>query len=511
MLPWTQRALLVWVGLVDAACFFQPEDASSAPSEATTNTQGSTVGTEPGTQSSTTTPTTGAGESTTADVTASTANETASTADMTATTAITTGPAACQNDQECEVLDPGKPFCVAEECVACTQAANPDAACASLDPATPACDPVGGTCVECTADIANLCAGDVPVCDERIHECVGCSEHADCGISACDQQTGGCLPPRNVIWVDAVADCESGDGTMTAPFCGLSDAFLHLSLQDVSLGWTIRVKASNYIQPSLIVPDGADLAIIGDGGAAKIRSTAGPTLEVGAGSRVHLAALALDSNADSIGLACMGGTILADDVVFRLNAEGYVGADCEATLRRAVFYKNTGGGLRISGPGSTWLVNSFVSNNGSNAASNYGGISSSQGHELHLLYTSVINNLSETGARSIQCADAGVTDVRNAVIIAFVPPSVACPGANIEHSAIDEGKVDGDTNHAATMGDVMSWFEPQVGGVYRAIPRTPLASVASWAAGDPGRDFDGDLRPGQDGSPDYAGADVPPP
>jgi hypothetical protein len=258
------------------------------------------------------------------------------------------------------------------------------------------------------------------------------------------------------------------------------------------------------------VPDGAVLAIVGDGGVAKIRSTTAATLQTGTGSKVTLGKLNLASNADATGLVCTGSQVWGSDLTFSLNRQGYEGTDCSADFRRSVFYRNTSGGLAVFGPGSTKLVNSYVSNNGSNAESDYGGLKTGQGHELSLLYTTVINNLSEIGARSLQCFDdAGPTTVRNSVIIAFVLPSVVCPMVTFENSALDEGWMDGDTNLAATMADVMLWFDPQIGGVYRAKPDTPLADLAVWKSGDPATDFNGDPRPLSDGADDYAGADRP--
>jgi hypothetical protein len=120
--------------------------------------------------------------------------------------------------------------------------------------------------------------------------------------------------------------------------------------------------------------------------------------------------------------------------------------------------------------------------------------------------------LSEIGARSLQCLpDAGPTEIRNSVVIAFVSPSIDCGGLTIEHSAVDEGKLDGDTNIAATMADAVTWFDPQVSGVYKAKADTMLAELAVWLDGDPKADFNGDARPGVADATDYAGADRPGP
>jgi hypothetical protein len=124
----------------------------------------------------------------------------------------------------------------------------------------------------------------------------------------------------------------------------------------------------------------------------------------------------------------------------------------------------------------------------------------------------VINNLSETGPRSLHCTDdASPAEIRNSVIIGFALPSVDCLAGTFSNSALDEGAMDGDTNLAATFMDIMNFFDPPVQGVYKAKQDTALANIAKWQDGDPKTDFDGDARPSSADSPDYAGADRPTP
>lgn len=470
-----------------------------------------TTATETETDSSPTEPTSTTTDveatTTTTSVTPTTGPDVTTTTDAMTTEGPTTGTPGCVDDGECS--DPSKPFCVDQACVGCDGTPDPDAACAGVSADTPVCDEGSGQCVVCTPDNKALCTGATPVCDAATNECVGCVEHSDCPDSACNPETGACFAPDRALYVDSLAPCEGGDGTAAAPYCQITHAFEHVAMDNPSLGWTIKVKAGNYIQPSLVVPESSVLAIVGHGGTPKIRSTTEATLQISAGAKVTLGKLNF-TNAEDVGLTCAGGQIYGADLTFSLNRQGYVGTDCSARFDRSVFYRNASGGLSMFGAGTTELVNSYVSNNSFNAESYYGGLLTGQSHELKLLYTTVLNNLSETGARSLLCMpDAGPVHVRNSVIIAFVAPSIDCPGATFEYSAIDEGKVDGDTNLAAVMGDAMAWFEPQVGGVYKAKAGTPLANLAVWKAGDPATDFDGDERPGVDGEADYAGADRP--
>lgn len=500
---WTVALLAAWAPLL-AACPPPYQDPTTTETGSGTETTGSD------TTTTTTNPTTG--PDTTSGPTTEPDTSTTGT-DTTTTTSPTTGEPGCADDAACKADDPSKPFCVDQACVSCEATAQPDVACAGLDAATPVCDVDNGQCVVCTPDNKQLCTGTTPVCDPAVNECVGCSEHADCPETACNQETGACFGPDYLIYVDAQAVCDVGDGTMAMPFCRISDALDKVAMNDPSVGWTIKVKTGNYIsQTTLTVPDGSLLAIVGDGGVAKVKANSGPTLQVGLTSKVYLGKLSFASNADDTGLACTGGQIFGDDLNFTLNRQGYVGTDCSARLNRAVFFKNNLGGLTSLGVGDTALINSYVSNNGSNAESNYGGILSGQGQNLSIVYSTVLNNLSEIGARSLICTpDAGTTEIRNSVVIAFVAPSIDCATATISQSAVDEGKVDGDTNIAAMMADAMNWFEPQVSGVYKAKADTPLKDLAVWNDGDPKADFNGDARPATMGMTDYAGADRPAP
>jgi hypothetical protein len=55
-----------------------------------------------------------------------------------------------------------------------------------------------------------------------------------------------------------------------------------------------------------------------------------------------------------------------------------------------------------------------------------------------------------------------------------------------------------------------AWFDLDAGDLtLTPTGDTEFADVASWQAGDPPFDFEGDLRPTEDDSPDHAGADVP--
>lgn len=413
----------------------------------------------------------------------------------------------CDANKPC---DAGK-FCVDEACVSCDQTDDGDAACAGESAETPVCD--AGACVECSADNATLCTGSSPVCVDN--ECTACTEHSECPDTACNFETGACNGLDYVIYVDRAAPCDGALGTMEAPLCKIGDAFavMMANEQGVAAGWTIKVKAGNYIEEPLLVPDGSVVTFTrwGDG-SVKVRAPddAGDTMLIQNGSTVYLDRLEFKSNADFNGVVCAGSKVYADDVRFTANRlQGYESTDCDSKLNRVVVFDNDSGGLASYGAGVTTVTNSYISGNGSQNFGTYGGVLSAQGNEMHLIFSTVVNGLSQMGPTSLQCVDSGPTEVRNSVLIGFAAPSVDCPTAVITTSAVDEGAVDGDGNVIAVKADIMNFFDAPTAGVYPAKAGTPLQDLAVWKTGDPKVDFNGTARVNTDAGMDFAGADKP--
>ena len=448
--------------------------------------------------------------------TVATTNDTSSTgsvSDSESNTGTTTDPSTTTGvvEPECNDQKPcgdGK-FCVAEVCVSCDQTDDGDVACAGADPSTPVCD--GGACVECSADNATQCMGSKPVCEDNA--CTACTEHSQCPDSACNFETGACFGLEYVLYVDRAAPCDGALGTMEAPLCKIADAFPLIMMDDVALGWTVKIKAGNYIEEPLVVPDGAVVTFTRWGeGAVKVRAPddTGDTMTIQNASTVYLDRLEFKSNADFNGVVCAGAKVFADDVRFTANRlQGYESTDCETKINRSVLFGNLGGGLASYGAGTTHVVNSYVSGNGSQNGGDYGSVRSAQGNELHLVFSTVVNGLSLMGPTTLQCVDAGPTEVRNSVLIGFATPSVDCPTATITTSAVDEGAMDGDGNVIAVKADIMNFFDPPTAGVYPAKPGTPLQDLAVWKTDDPKADFNGTARVNMDAGMDFAGADKP--
>lgn len=499
------RPAFVATSFLFVACPAPAGDTSEGSSESGTGDESSTTSDDSGVNPSDPTDPTTAGEDSTT-TGGETMGESMTGPDSDPSTSTSTGPAPmCTVNGDC---GGDAPFCEDGECVACDGAANPNAACAGLGQNLDFC--VEGACHECSV-VDDQCSGSTPVCDEELLECVGCTDHAQCSDSACNFETGVCNDVSYVLWVDRLAaDCAAGDGTKALPFCKVSLA-LTKTLDTPEAAWTIRIRAGNYTEEPLAVPNAALITLSGWDGVPRLRANedSGPTLTVGLNAKVYLDRVQFSNNDFAEGVRCEGGRVFADDVKITTNkGAGYLSQDCTSRFNRTVFYENRGGGVESYG-GTTTIVNSYVTGNGTQNSGSFGGIRSDQDNKLSLIYSTVVNNLSATGPRSLHCTgDALPGEIRNSVIIAFALPSVDCAGSQFSNSVLDEGSTD-DGILVATMADIGNFFAPMMAGVYKAKPGTLMKDVAQWKTGDPKRDYDGQARPVGDGDLDWPGADIP--
>lgn len=484
-----------------------------------TDTQtGTATDSDPTTSTSSTTTTSGATTTTAGTTMGSTSSTSAGTeTDTTATTSTTTGvePECTKEGEADDACAAEVPFCQDGKCVDCSGAGG-DASCSALDPNAGVC--AEGSCVQCTMENAGACVGTSPVCDTESSSCVKCTEHVQCGDVACNLVDGSCFASDYVLYVDKTADCANGTGAVDAPFCTLVEAFAKIGEPDnLAAAWTVRVQAGTYSAPVHQTPDNSTIAVLSQGGPTIIRSSenAAPGLTTGQSSVLFMRGLVFSLSSSS-GLKCSGATIFGDDVQARTNEDyGIETVDCDSHLRRALISQNQEGGIASYGAGSTNIVNSYVTANGT-ALSEFGGIRSAQGNALNVLYSSVISNDGDVVA-SIQCVDASPGEVRNSVVIGRTNmPSVACDNAVISGSVVDDGEDQGDGNYPANSNDLKVLFENAVGGIYRVkalvddFP-SPIAEVAIWLTGDPKTDYDGHARAAVDSMPGFPGADVPAP
>jgi hypothetical protein len=412
----------------------------------------------------------------------STGEESTSTGEQTGTEtgdSSTTGPMPCVGNEDC--TDVAAPLCepVSGECVACDAFGDEgDAACAGLDPLAPLC--VGGRCVVCTPDNPVVCDDQLLLCDGGSNSCVPCTEHAQCGSGACELAVGRCFPDDFVVTVD-------GDGPADYPTIAAAVAAVGDGMHGVIV---VHELDAGDIYGPVTITNGKTIALLAAPGEAPIvQGTGGnPGLRVeGPGTILYMDGLRL-RNGDVQGLVVDGAFAWVD---------------------RSRIVQNTGGGVLAQNGAELTLRNCFVG----------GDISDRTALEVDGATASVIYSTLGSGtfnASALTCTTPVAVDVRNSVLVTrggSPPDEVACAAANITYSAT-EGAVAGVGNVAVGMFPGASpgdWFVDYTTGNFRLQNQglTVFANIARWTAGDPRTDIDGDARPSVDGTPDFAGADVP--
>lgn len=148
-------------------------------------------------------------------------------------------------------------------CEACAQ----DFHCAQV-PARPFCDSSQDdalpSCVACLHD--EHCGSSFQTCEN--HQCVGCRSDEACHTgSSCwswPETPGRCSPRVFYVDSDGNADCLTGNGTPSRPFCRLNEAIA--KAQDGQMT-TIRVKGLHRLHRGLMLRRGAKIQLVGDGRA----------------------------------------------------------------------------------------------------------------------------------------------------------------------------------------------------------------------------------------------------
>jgi hypothetical protein len=402
-------------------------------------------------------------ESTSSGEPSTTSPLTADSGDTSSSTSIddsasSTGAAMCQGNEEC--LDTKAPFCDPRgECVSCNGLDDPDGACMTLDPELPYC--MEGECVQCTAH-GEQCAG-----------------------AGCNLFTNACLPADAVVHV----------GGMTPDYASLSDAVMSFRGDD----GTIIVHGGSYEEP-ITLASGNVLAILADPRAGRPvwrpKDTDDVPLSVQNGSFVLLDGLRLwNSN---------------DDKLVNLHPPLTV-AGGHAWIDRSVIVDNQSTSIVVETGGELVLRNSLV---GGNDPDGSAGLQI-DGSSARILYSSLLGGPDDEDV-SLACTDPISIEIRNSLIVARSDgPEVSCEGVSATYTASEnvlDALGEGNVVLGPTPQDVLEdWFCSYGEGNFGLSGSHPPAinTVARWTTSDPSTDFDYTLRPSSDGSPDYAGGDVP--
>ncbi|MCA9652323.1 MAG: hypothetical protein KC501_20585 [Myxococcales bacterium] len=394
-------------------------------------------------------------------------NTDSATDDMTATTE---GP--CMGNEDCP--DAAAPLCDATgECVSCDAMAEPDAACAGLDPTTPVCD--AGECVQCTDANASACGDTTPICDVDVRTCVGCSSHEQCPESACHEAEGSCLP-TDAVWV---VDRDGG-----ADFTSVGEALGQIPA-DGSGTIIVRNSAMAYSE-NVVVGEGRVVAVIAETISEATRprlsiNSAAPILQVSGAAVVYLDGIELRGNTLGAGVEIDGSTIYVD---------------------RCELVANNQGGL-VAGMGSEVIMRNVTAGGDIN---NVPAVQASNA-TVDVLYSTLAAGF---GASSALSCSGGSVEVRNSIMVSeSADAEIQCPGALVTYSAA-ESAIAGDGNMPVGNLDT-AWFMNYGQGNLRlsASGENEFQGVALREAGDPPTDLDGDARPQMNGAMDFAGADVP--
>lgn len=281
---------------------------------------------------------------------------------------------------ECEVsvdcAASGPPICSGETCMACTEDAAGDAACAARGDGLDYCS--GGACVACGDD--SHCPTEAPVCDDTSKTCRTCADHDECDSEVCHPDNGQCTPADTVVYVAANGTDSLSCGTSAAPCRSVSDSNGALSKLDATIR-TVKARAGNYVE-SVWVRNGETVTIVGAGDNTVFTPPSGnswPGLWVSNSSN----ATVIDAVfANAVGGSTADGARCESSATMRLvrvrvrnnQAMGVDGDDCTAIrIERSTIESNDFGGVSIRDSGFA-LTNNFIFKNGDVQDSTFGGV-----------------------------------------------------------------------------------------------------------------------------------------
>ena len=382
-----------------------------------------------------------------------------------------TGPMRCESDEECTEAE--APFCgLSGECGTCAGTKDPDGACAGVDPFLPLC--VGEACVACTAEDPVVCDEQLLLCDGPTNACVPCTEHGQCGSGACELGVGTCFPEDLVVHVD-------GDGGQD--FMDVEAAVAAVGAGGYGVLVVHEQDGDDPYTGAVLLDGGKHIALLAAPAESPILQGTGtnPGLRVeGAGTVLYMDGLRV-SQGTGLGLRVSGAYAWVD---------------------RSRIVQNSGGGVVAEAGAELVLRNCFV---GGNVEAN---VVELQGATAEVLYSTLGAGLGVT--TSLACDAPSTVTVRNSLITSrSADVEVVCTGLDASYTAA-EALLDGTSNVA--LGDMdVAWFDGFNAGDFGLTAMHPAAvdTSAQWTVGDPPTDIDGDPRPAVDGTPDFAGADVP--
>lgn len=439
------------------------------------NTDGGATGTSGGPDTTSETPGSTQGPETTA------TGSSGTTADPTGTPSTTVDPTAedtgtdtgigdrCADSEDC-----ASGVCVGLECVPCGDAAEPDAACAEADSATPVCSEDGSSCVACTA---GSCDGSAPACDPTLG-CVACTEHSQCPDSACHlsgPDAGSCFDTADVV---EVSDSEE-----------LQQEFVQ---GNPGGQLVIRLTPGTIQISGGLVSDLAEVALIGSNSTITGGATA---LFFNIPDLFYVAGVTLEDG-PSRAISCSAGEELWLDDTSISDYPIALLSSCDVFVRRSQFRGNPGG---PDFGGTLQLGGSFRAVN-----SDFGPaadpVMDLQGGDVDVRYSTFAGNQT-----AISCGSPSSGQIRNSILTSVGTSVDTACGLSYIDNAVDQGFLGG----TVVPSYDPSWFAVSDGSRFFLSPsgEETFEGIADWDEGDPIVDIEGDPRP-QD-TPGFPGVDEP--
>jgi hypothetical protein len=402
----------------------------------------------------------------------------------------------CDDDTDC--ADPTVPKCDLDlhRCGDC----DSDDQCTRFDMT---CGPAGA-CVECTPTDPPT---QDPTCTDAAASvcgangmCRGCQDHRECDSGACDLQSGMCVDPTDIAYVDH--DASGGNTTCTAA------AKCSSIIKGLATNKPYVVLDGDTYQEDLILT-GRNVALIGYGADTTAQTNGADALVVtGNSGQVSVYGLTLRDSAR--GVSCAGSTVGSTAVVLLVDAtvsgntqSGIDVTQCNVQVQQSRITGNTGGsggaGIYIHGGGFD-VTDDVIDDNG--ALGLYGGVRIDEPRATPqiLHFNTITNNHSgASGFPGIACSSSVAVDPFESNIVdgntgATGGVQVQSGGAcGYDYSLINP----------APAGTQNVEGDPMLDATFHIASGSPARDVGN-ATGAPAQDFEHQLR--TDGMPDI-GAD----
>ncbi|NJK31001.1 MAG: hypothetical protein HC927_00555 [Deltaproteobacteria bacterium] len=305
------------------------------------------------------------------------------------------------------------------------------------------------------------------------------------------------MPENAVYWVDQSV-MNSGNGSMGSPFELISEA---LALIPNGQAGTIKVKkAGTYEQVQ--IGQLKTVAILGVN--APVFESDFDTIVVAGGATVFVDGVIVSAGGSN-GVSCINSAVWISDSEISLNgARGVLGNVCDMHVLRSRIVRNVQGALRAI-DGEVVISNSFVGGDTNNQTA----VIVEGAVDAEVIYSTLAMGYGTATVLSCVNGNGEGVSVRNSILVA------ATDGAEI--SGCDSAQFATTVTESGALGTMgvgsmdISWFFDFGVADFHLTANAPdeISTAATWQTGDPKTDIDGHARPTTDGTPDYAGADVP--